>query len=69
MDKLKLLTPREVGEILGLRDYHAVLGRLRKLGSGPPFLRLGRKHSRVFYPADGLAKWIEKRSQTQETTV
>lgn len=67
-DRLKLLTPREVGEILGIRDHYGVLGRWRKLGSGPPFMRLGRKHSRVLYPAEGLAKWIKERTQTRETT-
>ncbi len=62
-------SPRDVGEILGIRDYHAVLGRWRRVGTGPPFLRLGRKHSRLWYPREAFWKWIESRSEVEEELI
>lgn len=59
-------TPREVGVILGIRDVYATLGRWRRAGSGPKFLRLGRKGARVLYPRAAFWKWLDSRTVTSE---
>ena len=59
-------SPKEVGEILGLRDYHATLQTWRRTGVSPPFMRLGLKGARLYYPREAFWQWIESRSATTE---
>jgi len=51
----------ELREILHLRDP-GTLPRWRKEGSGPPFFRKGRKHSRVLYPRREFWSWFLERT-------
>ncbi|MDB4912581.1 MAG: hypothetical protein JWM95_225 [Gemmatimonadetes bacterium] len=49
-----LLDTRVAARRVGLARQ--TLAKMRTEGGGPPYLKLG---SRVFYPADQLAAWID----------
>ena len=59
LDDGRLLTPKEVSEMVGLsistlRDYRSARGQ----HYGPPFLKYG---SRVFYRLSDVLSWIDAR--------
>ena len=54
MKELKMLTPDEVSELLGVP--YATLARWRLNGVGPKWYRLGRH---VRYRPDEVAAWVE----------
>jgi hypothetical protein len=58
-------TPAEVLAILHLKDY-ATLARWRAIGSGPPFIRLGKKHARLLYPRAPFWKWLDEKTFKDE---
>lgn len=55
----KLLSTAEAAAIIGLRPQ--TLRVMRCNGSGPRFVRLGKKHARAMYRREDLQEWIEAR--------
>ena len=52
---MRLLTPKEVGEILGVSEDK--LRRLRAKKEGPPFIKIGGS---VRYDRAKLQEWIDR---------
>lgn len=59
----KLMTPNETAEVIRLST--ATLAKLRVIGGGPRFAKVG---SRIFYEERDVDEWIEarKRNSTSE---
>lgn len=56
----KLLSPRHVADLLGIRPQSLRVRRMR--GAGPPFIRLGNgPTSRCAYRAEEVVRWISER--------
>lgn len=56
----RLAKPNEVAEYIGITE--AALARTRYLGTGPAFLKLGR---RVRYRWEDVIAWAESQTQTK----
>lgn len=56
-------TRREVMDLLQLRCDDTLALWIRR-GVGPPFVRLGAKHSRVLFPRAAFWEWLESRTVT-----
>ena len=54
-DKQTLLTPEQVGQRYGMAT--STLAKMRLSGSGPVFVKLGR---RVLYRQDDLDTWVSE---------
>lgn len=61
----EILTKAEVMAALGLRD-EATLRRWERRGVGPPCFRVGRKHSRLFFPKAAFEEWLRERVDATE---
>ena len=55
------LTEAQFKALLSLSPNSDAPLRWRKAGTSPPFIRLGRKHSRVLYPRAGVIAWLRQR--------
>jgi hypothetical protein len=61
------LTQAELNELLGNRPNSRAAFRMRQEGVGPPFIRTGRKHSRILYPRPGVRAWMLDRLFTSQS--
>ena len=62
--QLRLLTPGEVASILGIKPK--TVDKWRAEGSGPPWIRAGKKLIR--YPPDELILWIRQHRQPDSSS-
>lgn len=57
---IPFLSPKQLADQLCISEK--TLERMRKDGSGPPYIRTGSK--RIRYPIQGLDAWVEARLQS-----